>query len=275
MSRHATPAAAAGAAFVVALVACGSKADAGAASTDASGRAMPPIHADLITEELYRGENSQRRNYRDALVRCQDAGFPITPLSPSQLELLGTVRVQLWFAPGLQVMRQEIFEFALREPLGSCHFQLVRDGGQQYVDARVERWVDFKTGETSEGEPQFHTLNRVAIEPVTAQAAATSAGWPVPTASTIAGQACTLWEDPRFGGRRICLWAGGLEWGFRNDQPSSGCLPELLSIYESRIVLAEEPLSGNGCRITTRSFTVGKPFGPADYAPPPADGATR
>lgn len=238
-----------------------------------AGSSMPPIYADLLEEELYKGQNSEKRDYQGHLKRCQDAGFPTTPLTPEQVEQLGTTRVQMWFEQGREIIRSETWVFRVgEEGIGTCHFQLIRSGNQSYNDAQVSRVTDLESGEVSSEPPQAYMVNRVAIEVEGGLAQiASKENLAVPASRTLAGVQCTQWTDPRFFGRTICLWAGGRAWGFDDTDSSSGCGAN----HTYRIVLSEEPLSGSGCRITARRFTVGRPISPDEYQLAPATGASQ
>lgn len=249
----------------------GAPADGAQESSASVSSGMPPIYVDLVEEELHKGENSEKRNYRGHLKRCQDAGFPTTPLSPEQVQPLGTTRVQQWFEPGREIVRSETWVFRVgEEGIGTCHFKLIRSGSQGYNDAQTSQVTDFETGEVSNETPQAYIVNRLAIEPDDGLAQiAEKEGLAPPTTRTVAGAQCTQWTDPRFFGRTICLWSGGRAWGFGDTDPASGC--GMHHVY--RIVLSEEPLSGSGCRITMRRFSVGRPISPDEYRLKPAPGA--
>lgn len=232
---------------------------------------MPPIYVDLVEEELYKGENSEKRNYRGHLKLCQEAGFPTTPLSAKQIEPLGTTRLQHWLEQGRDIMRSETWTFRFgEEGIGTCHFRLVRTANQSYDDALTSSVTDLETGEVTSNTPAAHIVERLAIEyDGSLEEIAAKDQLAPPTTRTVAGAECTQWTDPKFFGRTICLWSAGRAWGFDDTGAESGCGTN----HKNRIVLSEEPLSGSGCRITTRRFSVGQPISPDAYQIPPATGA--
>ena len=88
----------------------------------------------------------------------------------------------------------------------------------------------------------------------------------------VAGQACRAWRGRSVDGEiEQCLWSGGRSFGFNDQAVGEGCSPArpVEASLES-IVLAQEPVDGKGCRIRTRTFTVGDALDRDAYAPPPA-----
>ncbi|MGH8074534.1 MAG: hypothetical protein ACREO4_10735 [Lysobacter sp.] len=236
------------------------------ADDDASaGQPMPPIHVELIEEPLDGGRNIHREAYQGLLQSCGDAGFPITPLAPDQVDQLGTARVKLWFSDQVRVLSRESWSFEKDPQPRSCNFRLVREGLHSRTDTDGVVETDLGSGEVTRQAADPGLLERFPAEAGDSVMAAL--GYQGPTRISVAGEPCAQWTNRT--GATVCLWSGGRAWGFSDAVGASGCSPSPLSTYENSIVLQQAPPSeGVGCRVTTVQFTVGTVFGEREMAPP-------
>ena len=226
---------------------------------------MPPIHVELLEEPLDSGRNIRREAYQSLLQSCGEAGFPTTPLSPDQVEKLGTARVELWFSDQVRVLSRESWNFEKDAQPRACNFRLVREGLHSRTDADGVVETDLGSGEVTRlaGDPGL--LERFPAEPNVEVMAAL--GYEGPTRISVAGESCAQWTDRA--GATVCLWSGGHHWGFSDAIGASGCSPSPLSMYENSIVLQQAPPSeGAGCRVTTLQFNIGAEFAERELEPP-------
>ena len=262
------------------LPACSPAEDSNPSTTDADAlqqttppstqqQPIPPIHVELIEESLEAGVNRRREAYQSLLQACNEAGFPTTPLSPAQVEKLGTARVGLWFAEDVQMLSRQSWNFRKDGTESqACNFALTGGGLHSRIgpDATVE--TDLETGESSQSPTEPGRLQRTSAQD-DGGAVMEALGFAGPVESMVAGQPCAQWTAGD--GATVCLWSGGRAWGFTDTINASGCSPSPLSTYESSIVVAQAPSSeGTGCKVTVQRFTVGTAFDEAGLAPPSA-----
>lgn len=234
---------------------CGSAADNG---EPAAARNMPGIHLDQIAETLVDGRNAARTSYQQALSDCQAAGLPTRALDDADVARLGTVRYEAWLSSKEEVFRTREWRLLNDGPATSCQFRLEATGLQETQSASGVEQVDLATGERSQSPADSDGLTRFAAE---ADEGSASPGFQRAGKRRVAGQPCNVWKDEN-GRFSQCVWSAGASWGFT---------PGALNDYRpSRyaIVLEQEPLDGNGTRLTTQRMTVGQPFERGDLEVP-------
>jgi hypothetical protein len=246
--------------IVLMLAGCGGGADE-AASTEAQAdvrEQMPPVHVEQTAEVLHDGANEARNNYVQTVRDCQAAGLPTRALPEADVALLGTTKYELWFDRDQEVVRTRAWQLAADGPAPSCQFRLELSGSQEMQSAKANVQVDLATGERSESPADADALLRVAAEPGEGDS---TPGFRGPARRSVAGQPCNEWteDDGRF---RQCVWSGGARWGF-----TPGGLQDYRPSRDV-IVLEQEPLDGQGIRVTTQVMTVGKPFDRAQLEAP-------
>jgi len=212
---------------------------------------MPPIHVVQVAELLDGGGNAARAAYAQTLQACQAAGLPTTPLSSQDEAKVGKTRYEIWFAPDLEVVREETWDVDIDQPGVSCHFSLRYEGSQETTDATHYETVDLGTGQVDRGQAQDGALERIAADPADLQPPEGVTG---PHRRQVAGQPCNEWVSEGLGNRQ-CVWAGGAEWGFSPGTDNADYRPS-----RSLIVLEQAPLGDSGLRLTTEQMTVGEAF---------------
>lgn len=233
----------------------------------------PAIHLDQVQEIVVDGENAARRDYRFALERCRETGWPVRELDPAELQRLGTTRVRLWLSPELEVIRDEQWTLGLEDgaPVDSCLFRLEHSGRYSYADGEVE--LSRELGDpTSAGDglaepsPGGEILPRFALGP----AGDGSNDFTGMGTGQVAGQPCRAWRGRSVSGDiEQCIWSGGRAFGFDDHDAGDGCSPARpIEASLGSIVLSQEPVEGKGCRISTTAFTVGAALDRDAYAPP-------
>ena len=244
---------------------------AGAAATRTSrgGRGFPALYVDRVLENLADGRNAQREGYRKRLEDCMATGLPTRALEPSEEELVGTERWQVWRAQDRVALRTEAFtvstpgEVPTRETM--CRFELQRGGTHAYVDAERSVSIDLETGERFEdyGDPGI-LLERAGVDG--SGLGDGGRGMQGPRRTDVLGQPCDEWTSAD--GAIACVWAGGTEWGFGSGMSGPFFLTD--GISDSFIVLsAEPPPQGSGTRVVTRSIEVGGSLDPGELLPTP------
>lgn len=244
---------------------------AGASATQPSrgSDGFPALYVDRVLENLTDGRNVQRDGYRQRLADCMAAGLPTRALEPSEEELVGTERWQVWRGQDRVALRTEAFmvatpgEVPTRETM--CRFELQRGGTHAYVDAGRSVSIDLGTGERFEdyGDPGIR-LERTGADG--SGMAGGGEGMQGPRRTNVLGQPCDEWTSAD--GATACVWAGGTEWGF--DSGMSGPFFLTDGISDSFIVLsAEPPQQGSGTRVVTRSIEVGGALDPGALLPAP------
>ncbi|MGF6418598.1 hypothetical protein ABH900_002081 [Stenotrophomonas sp. AN71] len=219
---------------------------------------MPSIHLDQRAETLVDGRNAARTSYQQALSDCQAAGLPTRALSDADVARLGTIRYEAWLSSDEEVFRTREWRLLNDGPSTSCQFRLETTGLQEAQSASGLEQVDLATGEHSRSPADSDGLARFAAD---ADEASASPGFRRAGNRKVAGQPCNEWNDEN-GRFRQCVWSAGAPWGFT---------PGALNDYRpSRyaIVLEQEPLDGNGIRLTTQRMTVGQPFERSELAVP-------
>lgn len=236
--------------------------NAGSGGSDSSR--IPPIHVDLLEEQLVDGENALQRDYRDALKICQEAGFAIMPLSESDATRIGTRRIRIWHGQGFEAVRDQSWEWTLDDSSlpKSCKFELITNGVHDYTDGVTWQSMDLQTGDASRGSAQG-SLERFAV--AGEDMASDVPGFRMTGTRKIAGHECIEWTSTSKSGITQCLWSEGLAYGFATDSPGNACSPEPLPRHS--IVLSQQPSDGTGCRITTERMSVGVPFEDEDFRP--------
>lgn len=243
----------------------------GTTATQAShaGDGFPVLYVDRVLENLTDGRNAQRDGYRKRLEECMAAGLPTRALEPSEEELVGTERWQVWRAQDRVALRTEAFmvatpgEVPTRDTM--CRFELQRGGTHAYVDAERSISIDLGTGERFEdyGDPGIR-LERTGTGG--SDMVDGGEGMQGPRRTSVLGQPCNEWTSAN--GATACVWAGGTEWGF--DAGMNGPFFLTDGISDSFIVLtAEPPPQGSGTRVLTRSIEVGGSLDPGDLLPAP------
>jgi len=233
----------------------------------------PAIHLDQVQERVEGGENAARLDYQLALENCRKTGWPIRELSESELERLGTHRVRMWISPELEVIRSEEWRLAMEEdaPVASCLFRLLYQGRYSYVDG--SRGMSRPLGEpTSDGDagtgmsPGGEIPPRYALDPPDG----VPAGFSAVGTSRVAGHPCRAWRGPGERGTiEQCLWSGGRSFGFDDHDAGEGCSPgQTVQAILGTVILSQEPVDGDGCRIRTSVFSVGGALDRAAYSPP-------
>lgn len=230
------------------LAACGASGSSAAADVSAD---LPPIHVVQTAELLDKGANAARQSYRQALEACQAAGLPTTPLSSQDEARVGTTRYELWFAPGMEVVREQAWDVAIDNPGISCHFSLILEGSQESTDASHHEIVDLATGQADREQTPPGALERVAADPADLQPPEGTSG---PRKRQVAGQPCNEWVSEGQGNRQ-CVWSGGADWGFSPGAANADYRPS-----RSAVVLEQVPLGDSGLRLTTERMTVGEAF---------------
>lgn len=252
-------------AIVVLLAGCAGDADevAGADSSADMRSQLPPVHVEQTAEFLHDGANEARNNYLQTVRDCQAAGLPTRALSNADVALLGTTKYELWFDPDQEVVRTREWRLAADGPAPSCQFRLELSGSQEMQSATTSVQVDLVTGERSQAPADANALMRVAAEPGEGDS---TPGFRGPTRRSVAGQPCNEWteDDGRF---RQCVWSGGTRWGF-----TPGGLQDYRPSRDV-IVLEQEPLDGQGVRVTTQIMTVGRRFDGRQVKVPQPTGA--
>jgi hypothetical protein len=234
----------------------------------------PAIHLDQVHELVVEGANAAQRDYRFALARCRETGWPVRELTAAELERLGTTRVRIWASPTLEVVRDEQWTLGLEDgaPVDSCLFRLEHGGRYSYADGSVEMsralGDDAAAGDSAEPVAGGEILPRFPLDP----SAGGADGFEAIGERQVAGQACRAWRGRSVDGEiEQCLWSGGRSFGFDDQAVGEGCSPARpVEASLEAIVLAQEPVDGKGCRIRTRNFTVGDALDRDAYAPPPA-----
>ena len=239
-------------AIVLLLAGCVGDADQPAGSTPTADvrSEMPPIHVEQTAELLHEGANEARSNYLQAVRDCQAAGLPTRTLSNTEVALLGTTKYELWFDREREVVRTREWRLTADGPAPSCQFRLELNGSQETQTVAASVQVDLSTGERSQSPADADALMRVAAEPGEGDR---TPGFRGPARRSAAGQPCNEWTEDE-GRFRQCVWSGGARWGFT---------PAGLQDYRpSRdvIVLEQEPMDGQGVRVTTQVMTVGTRF---------------
>lgn len=243
-------------AAAVPLFGCGKASGEGSPEAATPGTRMPGIHVDQMVESLQGGVPAERKLYEEMVEACTNAGLTIDPLSPEELDLLGKTRQRAWYAATQQAYREESWHLEEEGGPGSCRFGLRLEGYQELLAGRRVEHVDYATGERTVGDLPPGALDRRPVDHADAVAEdATSAARPV--SRTVAGQPCNEWTSSALRNRQ-CVWSGGEAWGF-----SAGPRNADHRLGPDAIVLAEEPLDGNGYRVTTTRFVVGEPIQPA------------
>jgi hypothetical protein len=252
----------------------------GPVEADADGRVdeWPPIHLDQVQEQLVDGQNAARRDYNAALDRCRATGWPVRELSDVELQKLGTLRVRMWISPELEVIRSEQWQLGMEEdaPVDSCLFRLRYGGRYSYADGETAVSRGLGDDATAAGEAEASgdggILPRYALEP----AAGAPPGFQDLGSTQVAGQPCHAWRGSQVGGAiEQCIWSGGRGFGFDDHSPGEACSPARpIAASLDGIVLSQEPVDGDGCRIRTATFTVGEALDRGAYrAPEAGDGA--
>ena len=257
--------------------------DAGGKSTevDAGDRAsMPNIYVDQTIETLdgAGGGNPARESYLAARDLCVEAGIAVQPLAESDVEKLGTSRLQRWITPDSAAYRNEEWGAgtagsSTQEQM--CQFVLVSTGVHLYVDSDRMVTLDLGTNEMHEQKPKATLLQRgpsLSMEDAKASqvAKASASAVSTPVEAVEAGQPCLQWQSLDDMGS-FCVWSGGTEWGF-SVKPG-----RLLDSHSDdllgRIVLKQEPGRSNPTRVTTREFTLGGKFDDDAMLPVVASGS--
>lgn len=240
------------------VTACDAAAD--RAPTAAGGTSdMPPVQVDQVVELVADGRNLRRQAYGDALQACREAGFQTRPLSEDDVARIGTSRYRLWFSSDLEAIRREDWDFGMADGAGagSCLFEVTYSGTQDTWEQGRHVAVDLESGQSSDEALEPDALAR---QPAEASAASDEPGVTGPADRQVAGQPCKEWINQSLDTRQ-CVWSGGAPWGF-HDGPEHG-----YKASRDFIILEQEPLGGNGTRVTTRSMSAGKAFDPAQLAP--------
>ena len=238
----------AGTPLLALLAACGGSGAAGASDVSHD---MPPIHVVQVAELLDEGQNAARQAYRQTLQACQAAGLQTTPLSSQDEAKLGTTRYEMWFAPDLEIVREETWDVAVDQPGVRCGFSLAYEGSQESTDASRTEIVDLATGRADGSQTPEGALERMPADPADLEPPEGVAG---PRQRQVAGQPCNEWVSEGQGNRQ-CVWSGGAAWGFSPGADNADYRPS-----RSLIVLEQAPIGGSGLRLATEQMTVGEQF---------------
>lgn len=252
---------------VVACSPSGGQADDRVAPDPGAGRPAAPagqaksVQAELLMEQLENGANPVIASYREAVRRCGEAGWPIKPLSDDQVAKLGTRRIELAVDAGHRLARGTEWRWkSPGEPHEAlCQFEFVESVREDYADGRVIGYTGDDESARWQEEPGDPADLEVAITEVD-YAADEALGWRRETMSQTAGQACTWWRNTQ--GERVCMWTSGLGLGFAPN-PSPRCVTDPAEAFLKGLPLSQQPGNGTGCRITTKSMSVGAALSPA------------
>ena len=245
---------------LLSLIACSGKAP--PAMSYGSTSTPPPIHYDQTSVLTVEGQPQEERSYHRLRDDCQKAGVAMHALTPDEEGKVGRSHVEAWIGPDKQSRHEEEWHLADSTP---CQFSLTHTDQTQIDDANgratvidaITHQVDVQElgkpapvaalptsdGELTEGERQ--------------------AGWRKQSTASANGSQCTIWEDSS--GFQLCVWAGGRQWGYSADGPTS--LKDGLSRSDS-VVLWAHPGRGPGWKLETREFTVGAALDPRAFALP-------
>lgn len=234
----------------------------GSAPAD-DGRTVGTVYADLHLDFVDPQGNTGKRTYLAKTALCDEAGLGGSRLAGSDLERLGTARVQVWSAPDRVAYRHERFT----APGGSfetgdrCNFELLSTGYHRYVDAAEDTTLTLDSGESiTSPTPEAHLWQRTPVAQVSADTT---------TARSAGGAACA--ERSIFGsGGSYCIWTGGGAYGFGVE---GGALSAVTSASHllSALVIEQTPApSGHGIRANLRALVLDDTSVLDDMRPTPA-----
>lgn len=235
----------------------------------------PPIHLDQVQERIVNGKNEARQDYQFALENCRMTDWPINELTSAELERLGTTRVRMWISPQLEVIRDDEWKLALDgdASAGSCLFRLKHQGRYSYMDGSMG--MSRELGEPTSGagidpDPGMSAGAEIPPRYPLDPPSGPRGGFSPLGTSQAAGHPCRAWRgDGERGPIEQCLWSGGRAFGFDDHDTGEGCSPgRTIESNLGSIILTQEPVDGDGCRIRTLAFTVGSTLDSAAYSPP-------
>lgn len=226
---------------------------------------VPSIRATLRLEQLSRGKRNAQETYLKSLAHCQQAGWPVQPLSEDQVERLDTGKVEVLFDAAHRLVRQTSWEWRLPENPGrACPFEFKERISELYMDAQV-------TGHSGdEAEPGWQESpteeGALDIYPVEADDRAGRGGWQAAGVAQEGAHACKLWRNQT---EDACMWSGGTRWGF-DDGPASlaSCFGPSPERFLSQLPLRVVSLDGNGCQVRVESLVVAEGRLPASDVVP-------
>lgn len=229
----------------------------------AAPREIPPLYIDQLIQS---SEAMNRRElYDDLLQVCQQEKVSLKKLSEAERQQLGVIRLQRWIDQHRIAYRLEAWDYHMAEPADQphCHFELVSRGRHVLMDKsgvsgiRLDDNQPFKKAPLSNMERTL-LLRTPARDNV-------SAG---EILHAVAGQPCVNRELAE---ATICIWAGGVEWGF---EPSAQAIPSIrdadsYTLFRA-LILQQTAAIQQVDNIETRSFSVGEPFDESALSPFPA-----
>lgn len=238
---------------------------AGEAGENRAAGDVPSIRATLRLEQLSGGKRNAQETYLKSLARCQQAGWPVQPLSEDQVERLDTGKVEVLFDAAHRLVRQTSWEWRLPENAGrACPFEFKERISELYMDAQV-------TGHSGdEAEPGWQESpteeGALDIYPVEADDHAGQSGWQAAGIAQEGAQACKRWHNQA---EDACMWSGGTRWGF-DDGPASlaSCFGPSPERFLSQLPLRVVSLDGNGCQVRVESLAVAEGRLPANDVVP-------
>lgn len=226
---------------------------------------VPSIRATLWLEQLSRGKRSAQETYRSSLARCEEAGWPVKPLSADQIERLDTGKVEVLFDATHRLVRQTSWEWRLPENSGrACPFEFKERTSELYVDAKV-------TGHSGdEAEPGWQESpteeGALDVYPVDADDRQKQEGWQAAGVAQEGAHPCKRWRNQA---EDACVWSGGTRWGFE-DGPANlaSCFGPSPERFLTQLPLRVISLDGNGCQVRVESLSVIKGKLPASDVVP-------
>src|SRR5690606_37329092 len=131
----------------------------------------PAVHLDQVHEVVVELGNAAQRDYRFAVARFRETGWPVRELTAAELGRLGTTRGRVGESPTLEVVRDERWTLGLEDgaPVDSCLFRLEHGGRYSYADGSVEMsralGDDAAAGDSAEPVAGGEILPRFPLDP--------------------------------------------------------------------------------------------------------------
>lgn len=246
---------------------------AGAPDPAAPAGAMPAIYVDSQVEFFGGGNNTERDSYLRTVEACRKGGMAPGELSDEDVARLGTGRLQRWYLPDAFAYRWERWGYYAvgGSPSGLCQFRLSTQGAHHFITGDAHSAIDLKTGKAFSDPDSYRFFfprepvdTADGIAALTVEARGESR---VPDRDRqVAGQPC---EHFVRGYVDACDWSGGKQWGF--DTKPHGLAVDNVRSLATRITLEQEPVDGNGMRVTTPVFQLGAVFDESDMHPREAE----
>lgn len=230
---------------------------------------LPDIYVDQTSETLMNGENTIRKQYREAVEICRSLDKKVRELPEEEVEKLGTSRYQLVITSEKIASRKESWGFSMKGHYhnpGECRFSLVYSGDLTVKTPGKTIIYDLDENTIVEEEQGIPEAFGLPFRPLPDMPDAVETKQPdTPEAKRadreVYGQPVAEWTHPD--GSVEVLWSGGRQWGF-SELPSE----EMFAVPGSMILEREQKKENFTTKLKTRRFTVGPPVDMEPFARP-------